>query len=505
MTQGSTAAPALAAAGATIKTMRNRWMGFLIGPNPTTSLRFTDLTVPGTHDTGTWNVPAGNASRCQTMTLQDQLEHGIRFIDIRLVPELNNGSNDLMIYHGDKPSSSTRCNVWFSDIVDTCSDFLRDNDTETIIMSIKNEWNVADATFTAALDPFLNNTMQQPNPAEPLFYTGDTVPVLTASKGHIVLLRRYTGSAKGIDGVTDWPDDSATTAPTAGPVPKMIQDVFRMRFADQGDKKFSQHIAPFLTDAANKYPDGNWWINFTSASGGGAPWTFADEINPLLQDFLEQMIVLQQKNGPYTFRLGTVIMDFPTPRLIDNLIAMNIVGSSTQVLQGKGYKLSLSNGNAYIGKAFYYAGDEWNYAQCYMDGNIDNAVPHSFIKVAGSGEYELAYGDTVRIMSSQFSNDIYIYLESVGSKGKGINLFYDDEAGSYQKNSQAVEWIIEWSPANNTPGKQGAVEKGDIIRFRSVLNTNHYLLAATDQYLAVAPVSTNPNGGVTGGFDWVIG
>jgi hypothetical protein len=244
-----------------------------------------------------------------------------------------------------------------------------------------------------------------------------------------------------------------------------------------------------------------WWLNFTSASGGGYPRTFANEINPLFQAWIESITESQLFK---TYRLGTIPMDFPNPRLIDGQIMLNIPNTSTVVQQNRPYTVRLSNHKAYIGTS--YIPGSWNYAQCYMDNKLEYKVGHEVIKVSGKDAHEIHFGDTIRLLSTQFTNDLYVYLESYGSNGAdgGINLFYDDINGSNRNDPQAVEWIVEWSPNNPLPSRLDCLETGDIIRFRSVLRKDCYLLAATDQYLAVQPLSYNSDKAVEGGFDWVL-
>jgi hypothetical protein len=135
-----------------VRPLRLGWMGYLQSNNM--DKRLTEITIPGTHDTGTWKVVAETASKCQDMDLWEQLNHGIRFIDIRLYPGENNGQSDLAVWHGSTPGY-----VWFSDVVKTCRKFFEDHPTETIIMSIKKEGGT-DADYPAfrnALNPFLQN------------------------------------------------------------------------------------------------------------------------------------------------------------------------------------------------------------------------------------------------------------------------------------------------------------------------------------------------------------
>lgn len=492
--------------------LRSGWMGYLQDENKDPLL--TELTIPGTHDTGTWKLSGGDirnmSSKCQDMDLGNQLGHGIRFIDIRLVPETNNGIADMAIYH-----SGTNCDLWFSDVLQTCRAFLTANDKETIIMSIKNEHEeVLDKDFVAAMDAILQANSD-------IFYTAPTVPRLSESKGRIVLFRRYLQAIDlaplnqpapavpvpaGIDATIGWPHDNKTKDPTEGPVPMMIQDVFGMQYSYQGDIKWNDHVLPFLEEAINSNDKtSTWWINFTSTSGGGYPITFADEVNPLMQTWLESVLFTQGTTFQ-SYRLGTVIMDFPTPRLIDALIAMNIPGKLPIIRQSGSYTFRLADKKAYIGQA--YRPGSWNYVQCYTDSDFkQNAVRHALVKVGGADTDAIHFGDTVRILSTQFTSDAYVYIESYGSGSDdkaGKNLFYDNAAGYWKGNPQSVEWTIERSVLKPSPLEREYVKPGDSIRFRSVLRDLCYLAAQTDQYLAVKPLDYLTDKNIAGGFDWVL-
>lgn len=492
-----------------LASLRSGWMGAVMDTHP--DLLLTQLTIPGTHDTATWTISGGDignmSAKCQEMDLATQLRDGIRFIDLRLVPEHNSntGKDDLTTYH-----SSVACNVWFSDIVNTCRDFLAANTRETIIMSIKNEHEVNDVDFENALLPFLD-TEKQANGTDALFYVQDAIPKLSDAQGQVVLFRRYNvppnGNARGIDATIGWPHDNKTTSPTTGAVPMMIQDVFKMAAADQGDKKWSQHVHPFIQDAINS-PDQATvlWVNFTSTSGGGYPRTFADEVNPLMQTDLEKLVATQISSLS-RYRLGIIIMDFPTPRLIDALIAMNLPGDLHMVWQFHRYKMQLSNKKAYNGPASRW--DGWNYPRCRDDQHFNqDGVHYSLVKTAGKDSPAIHYGDTVRIMSNEFTNDAFVYIESCGTDvdgGKaGKNLFYDNADGSYRGNPQAVEWTIERSVLHPSPFEREYVKPGDVVHFRSVLRNLCYMSAETDGYLAVKPFDYLPGKTIEGGFDWVL-
>ena len=83
----------LLALSAGAQPVRDRWMAGL--PD---SLKACRVSIPGTHDSGTYGVkfPMRHYARTQTMDLSRQWDAGIRFFDLR--PRLVNGT--LRIYHG---------------------------------------------------------------------------------------------------------------------------------------------------------------------------------------------------------------------------------------------------------------------------------------------------------------------------------------------------------------------------------------------------------------------
>ena len=97
------------------------WMSYIPG-----STNYRELTIPGTHDTGTYKASPG-FSRCQNFDVYTQLCCGIRFLDIRL-------TDDLGLCHGDD-----NLDLPFSDVVDQMERFLKEHEKETILMSVKQE------------------------------------------------------------------------------------------------------------------------------------------------------------------------------------------------------------------------------------------------------------------------------------------------------------------------------------------------------------------------------
>lgn len=275
-----------------------------------------ELSIPGTHDSGTCSVdndtePQSSQVKCQQDYIPTQLLEGIRYFDIRLGKGDNPG-----IDHGDY--YLLKKDAYFmhlSDVIGYFKTFLNENPTEALIMLVsRGNDEATDESVTTAFAKVLDD-----NPK--LFYTSSRIPTLHEVRGKIVLLRRFrlagnsvSGHTWGLD-LTEWDDkikahsDSATMC--------LVQDARGFEAAGEtGDKE------PYCTKvyAQDKYKltgtdklswvdnalkettgrtrnkvdvvddDGAnvpaqercWSINYTSCTGlshGGNPFTSARVVN----------------------------------------------------------------------------------------------------------------------------------------------------------------------------------------------------------------------------------
>ncbi len=469
--------------------MRLGWMGYLVAEN---DALLSAITIPGTHDSGTSGLNSLTASWCQSMTIQQQIEAGIRFLDIRLVPE----GQDFRIWHGDYEEGKT--NVMFSDVIDVCRTFLGNHGSECIVMSIKNEHNTPDTAFEQQLQALYANTPRPGvpvvnGPSDRLFHTAGTVPTLSQAKGQIVVFRRYAhvvGTDAGIDATIGWPNDDKTSQPTGGPVPMMIQDVYKMRFANQGDVKWRDHVLDFLDKAvADPTTSGTWWLNFTSTSGGGLPKTFAAEVNELFTDWLEKQIGAAVAIN----RLGTIPMDFPGSRMIDALIATNFETSANLVeVDNRDYtfRLARSNGALYLADCHQtHAGGR------YYGWASATACKHRLAMLGTNHGSFINPGTVVYLRTMQSDMKGYVYLTADSQ----FSLWYSSNA------STAQQWAVE----RVDPSISGYITRGERVRFKSLQQTGDagkrmYLSAESDGYLGTRD-SASDGGPKNLGIEWTIG
>ena len=106
-----------------------KWMSMV-----SDSVLLSDMSIPGTHDTGTWKVDSANPmAKTQTMSIDRQLSAGIRALDIRCRYQYNRCD----LYHGpDIWGVGLKQNL--TDVLTIVTNFLKTNPSETVLLSINN-------------------------------------------------------------------------------------------------------------------------------------------------------------------------------------------------------------------------------------------------------------------------------------------------------------------------------------------------------------------------------
>ena len=180
----------------------------------TTLVRNIDL--PGSHDTMALYSVADLAGECQTLSLSDQLNLGVRFLDIRLKED----HNALKAVHGFIDQK-----VSFKSINKTVTSFLEKHPSEFIIMSIKEEADPSssDISFEQALiNEIGDNTVFLKNLRIVPSFLNDV-------RGKVVLLSRYKDSTIGIPAYEGWEDSKSFTLPND----IYVQDTYQITSREQ--------------------------------------------------------------------------------------------------------------------------------------------------------------------------------------------------------------------------------------------------------------------------------
>jgi len=276
-----------------IKTATNNWMAAL--PD-TTSLK--SISLPGTHDSGAFY--GGLAFATQSWSIKDQLETGIRFLDIR-TRRLKKDA--FAIHHGVLFQQQM-----FDDVMNTVSAFLTAHPKEVVVMHIRADEHTAEdgskdfATIWASYMQRYGNFVAR---------ITDSNPTLGDLRGKVFVLQDgWRDPLRGIRNGDSTFDE---------------QNYYEVYFlAGDGiseDNRVKAHL-PGKVKKVNEYLDRaatspKWVMNYLSGSTGMAPPDVARATNG----------AAYERIGPNSVKknLGTVIMDFPGEQLIYRIIKSNFI------------------------------------------------------------------------------------------------------------------------------------------------------------------------------------
>lgn len=320
-----------------------------------------ELSIPGTHDSGTCSVdndtePQSSQVKCQQDYIPTQLLEGIRYFDIRLGkgddPGIDHGGFYLLKKDGNF--------LHLSDVIGYFKTFLNENPREALIMlaSRGNDEATDDSVTTAFAKVMADNP--------DLFYTSSHVPTLGEVRGKIVLLRRFgldgdsvSGHTWGLD-LTEW--DNKIAAHTDSSSMCLVQDAQGFEAAGETGVK-----EPYCTKvyAQDKYKltgtdklswvdnalkettgrtrnkvdvvddDGAtvqvqehcWSINYTSCTGlshGGNPFTSARVVNEhLYKSPYINPSGIEDTKSDYLKHIGIIASDFVDAALVRSIYQRN--------------------------------------------------------------------------------------------------------------------------------------------------------------------------------------
>jgi 1-phosphatidylinositol phosphodiesterase len=273
----------------------SRWMGEIRDDYPLTA-----LSIPGTHNSPTCHVALPSV-RCQAVGIREQLENGVRFLDVRV--NVSQDSTEMTLVHSVFPISLTG-NKYFKELVDTIYSFLDVNPSETLIMSVKREGpgRGTDQKLSKLLkEQFCKDAKR--------WYTEPRIPKLGEVRGRVILLRRHVndeslnrewgGRGWGLDGSV-WPDNCEDGLVGSGIA--RVQDFYEVDQTTNIQKKIElarKHLEraaegvchlPGHKGFRKDAPPAPFFINFLSASNffnaNCWPEKIAAKANPAIIEYL---------------------------------------------------------------------------------------------------------------------------------------------------------------------------------------------------------------------------
>lgn len=229
--------------------------------------KLTTLAIPGTHNSAACHTALPSV-QCQGASVTEQLEHGVRFLDIRVGKyPLKSGddANELTVVHGKFPVRIPFPKK-FTDPLEEIYKFLEHNKSETVIVSIKQEgtgeWDNKNDEFGNLIwDKYVN-------PNKDKWYLGTELPKLGDARGKAVLFRRF--GVQNEDRRNQFGFDAAVwkyncTEDDRGRF--CVQDWCEIEKAEDVKKKveYVKNLAKKAVDH-NKNNDDKLFVNFTSGS-----------------------------------------------------------------------------------------------------------------------------------------------------------------------------------------------------------------------------------------------
>ena len=322
-----------------------RWMSALPDDLP-----ISEINIPGSHNAAAINTSRPTRWACQAHSITEQLEKGIRLLDIRLKPKKRRGPStsqsapaqwDFITCHGHLGLFGANEFQPFAEIAAECTAFLAANPTETIIMTIQiDDWrktrpndrpHILQSLHTriAALPlvtgpsiPTLAESSSLHTPAEnpniPNLGKSSNIPTLGESRGRIYLLNRINDDpALGVP--IKIPDN--TPGSIIAPVAARNYEVYVQDHYKRLNKRNPEAHKLRLTIAAfEKKRPGVLLLNFASATKPFGRFVY------IMRELTEYFTQTQPQNTPS----GWLFLDYPfatpddkTPDLPTLIIASN--------------------------------------------------------------------------------------------------------------------------------------------------------------------------------------
>lgn len=296
-----------------MKTNTNRWLEAIDD-----STKLFQLNIPGTHDSVTQRVQFSHVTKCQDLTIFDQLDIGVRCLDLRVKSK----DNALIMVHSiataKNPQGYFRKQMDMADVLDQCYQFLDKNPSESIIIQFKNDNN---KEMERCFDLLFHNYIGK-NKAR--WYVENRIPTLGETRGKLVLVRRcaidssnqeYNQQNVGID-FSSWveqdklvPEPLLLDTNSVDGAKFLIQD----RFKYNPEQKWETCVKPFF-DSCEEF-SGEYKISYLSTAGGiRNPEYNAKYINA---NFLDYSL---NSNNYY----GIIYIDFPTEEITQKIIDTNL-------------------------------------------------------------------------------------------------------------------------------------------------------------------------------------
>ncbi|MCW2119920.1 phosphatidylinositol-specific phospholipase C [Flavobacterium sp. 7A] len=193
-------------------TTSKNWMKSI--PDATSLL---NISIPGTHESCALAEPiwAFGFAKCQNWELTEQLEKGVRYLDIRAEAIEESKGNYLTIKHG-----SAQQKIDFNGVLKLLTTFLESNPSETILMQLKQESSEWETKAYADLV----KSYYDKGEYNKFIDISDSIPTMGKARGKIVIINRFTPVDDFGISVYFWGDNTSFSKKTNNRTTYNVQD-----------------------------------------------------------------------------------------------------------------------------------------------------------------------------------------------------------------------------------------------------------------------------------------
>lgn len=254
----------------------------------------TDLSIPGTHDSGALHSIGDVSGKCQSLDIEDQLCIGVRFLDLRL----RLVGDEFRIVHSFVDQATD-----FDGVLQYAVEFIEENPSEFLFISIKEDKEAKNpkGDFATLLEEMLSEY-------DTIVKDSSVPKSVKEARGKIYLISRYEGAAVGIPAFEGWLDSDSFAM---GDV--YVQDEYKVESAEEKQEAVDKALA---VSASGKYA---LTLNFNSCylTTESFPPTYAATV---AQDMNPYVI---EKADEAVGAMGVVICDFVTDELVRAIWEVN--------------------------------------------------------------------------------------------------------------------------------------------------------------------------------------
>lgn len=373
--------------GAASTAHKGNWMSTIPG-----NTWLHGLSIPGAHDATTSSVTSvfEQSARCQSKTIKEQLEEGVRAFDIR-VPYIGLSkaptTGTVTIYHGIVDTK-----VLFKDAMDYLVSYVKKNPTETIIVVVNKEDSKSDfaignqkkdysqddngCAWQKSIRDYVDGTYKDASTVDAsitgsragYFITNVDQPLrLSSCRGKILFLtRNYYGTTQeattpvygGV--IRDWQDNTIFDATIYKNNAAQVCGIHIQDNYTQSDVSIKQNNVKDCLDKSAADLTNKFYINYVSmiTRDLANPKDAAKKMNPATVN------LLANTSG----KTGIMFYDFCADNTYGGKdLQKAILNQNYKYVFGKRTRVSASKGN---GTGVGIAGDE------YADGSDVFAKPH---------------------------------------------------------------------------------------------------------------------------------